>query len=243
MENTRFQYMNVFEVENRSRFKWLNYFFLKGNCLSLPSSLVRAECFEKLGLFHPAYANIQDLDLWIRICLKSDIHILDQKLIKNRWISNESNASGDNITSRIRVSFEYKSSLDHFLTIKNPKDFKLVFPLAPRYGAVLSETIPYILGRIAIDTELDFKMGWGMGVIYEMLHDEKLAQILSDKCGFTYLDFIKLAGRCDTFRISVGWVQPVIKLSAFRRFLSASKQYLMDSYRIFLGIFGKVPNK
>jgi GT2 family glycosyltransferase len=240
IKNSQFPYMNVFEVENRSRFEWLNHFFLKGNCLSLPCSLVRTEYLAEVGMFDRTFANIQDFDLWIRICHKANIHILDQKLIKNRWISEESNASGDNIKTRIRVRFEHKQSLNHYLQISNPDELLLIFPFASKYGEVITDTIPYLLGRIAIDDGLDFKMLWGLDVIYGLLQNEKTAQILDDKCNFTCLDFIKLTGKCDTFRITVNQAQPYIKVSAFRRFLSASKQYITEIFKIILQLFGRV---
>jgi glycosyltransferase involved in cell wall biosynthesis len=240
IKNSQFPYANVFEVENRTRFEWLNHFFLKGNCLSLPCSLIRANYFAEVGTFDRTYANIQDLDLWVRICLKANIHILDQKLIQNRWISDESNASGDNIRTRIRVRFEHKQSLNHYLQIRNPKELLLIFPFASNYGEVLSDTIPYYLGRIAIDDGSDFKMLWGLDVIYGLLQNKKTAKILDDKCNFNYLDFIKLTGMCDTFRITNNQLQPLIKVSAFRRFLSASKERIMKILKIIFQPFGRV---
>jgi glycosyltransferase involved in cell wall biosynthesis len=238
IRNRQFPYMNIYEVENRSRFEWLRHFFLKGNCLSLPCSLVRTECFAELGMFNSTYANIQDFDLWIRICHKADIHILDQKLIKNRWISDETNASGDNIRTRLRVPFEYKQSLNHYLQISDPDEFLLIFPFASKYGEVTSDTIPYLLGRIAIEDGLGFKMLWGLDVIYSMLNNEKTASILEDKCSFTCLDFIKLAGKCNTFRITVNQAQPYIKEDEYRGFLTASKLYIKEIFKIILQLLG-----
>jgi glycosyltransferase involved in cell wall biosynthesis len=197
-----FPYMDVFNVENRTRFEWLRHFFYEGNCLSLPCSLVRKECYAEVGMFDPAFANIPDFDLWVRICLRYDIKILDQKLLHNRWIGNESNASGDNVKNRIRVRFEYRQLLNHYLKITNPDELLLVFPDAIKYGEVITDTIPYFLGRIAIASNWDFKMLWGLDTIYALFRDEKTVGILEDKCNFTYLDFIKLAGECDTFRIT-----------------------------------------
>ena len=231
--------MNVYEVENRSRFEWLRHFFLKGNCLSLPCSLVRTECFAELGMFNPTFANIQDFDLWIRICHKADIYILDQKLIRNRWISDETNASGDNIRTRHRVLLEHKQSLNHYLQITDPNELLLIFPFASKYGEVTSDIIPYLLGRIAIDEGLNFKMLWGLDVIYNMLHNEKLSQILEDKYKFTCLDFIKLSGRCDTFSITVYQPQPYIKENEYRGFLPASKLYIKEIFRIVLQLLGR----
>ncbi len=97
--NISFPYLNVFDVKNRTRFEWLRHFFEQGNCLCNPCSLIRRECFSEVGVYNPAFASMPDFDLWIRICLKHDIVILDQKLIRFRRINEDSNASGDNLTT------------------------------------------------------------------------------------------------------------------------------------------------
>lgn len=197
-----FPYLNIYDVENRSRHEWLRYFFLSGNCLSLPSSLIRKECFSKVGLFNPVYAKIQDLDLWIKICFKFNVTILDQRLIRNRWINDENNASGDTIKNRIQVRFEYKTSLEQYLQINTSGELLSIFPDAERYGEITNDTIPYTLGRIAIDTHLDFKMLWGLELIYQLLQDGRLVEALETKCAFTHLDFIKLTSECNLFNLT-----------------------------------------
>ncbi|HKB44641.1 MAG TPA: glycosyltransferase [Chitinophagaceae bacterium] len=196
-----FPYLNIFNVHNRTRVEWLRYFFLIGNCLSLPCSLVRKECFGTIGMFDPAYAKIPDLDLWIRICFKYDIAILDQKLIQNRWISDERNASGGTIKNRTQVELEHKHSLDHYLKIRNVDEFLAVFPDSVKYGEVATDLIPYFLGRVAIESSANYKILWGLDTIYALLRDENNTQILKSKCNFVYLDFIKLSNECDTFNL------------------------------------------
>ena len=215
-----FPYLDVFNVPNRTRVEWLRYFFLTGNCLSLPSSLVRKQCFAEVGMFDPAYAKIPDLDLWIRICSRYEIAILDHKLIRNRWISDNINASGNTIKNRIQVQFEHRHSLDHYLKITNPNEFLSTFPDAIKYGEVTANIIPYFLGRIAIDNHWNYKMLWGLDVISTLLKNENTAQTLKSKCNFTYLDFARLSSECDSFNLQV-----VEELSRREQALSA---YLVD---------------
>jgi glycosyltransferase involved in cell wall biosynthesis len=196
----KFPYLNVYDVENRTRYEWLREFFMIGNCLSLPCSLVRRECFSETGMFDPVLAGVPDLDLWVRICLNYDIQILDQKLIRNRWISDESNASGSTTKNIIRNRFEFRHILNHYLKIEKPEELLLIFPEAVHYGKVTLETIPYFLGRIAISSGLDYQMLWGLDIIYELLQDEKMVRFLEDQYDFIYTDFIKLVRECDPFR-------------------------------------------
>jgi glycosyltransferase involved in cell wall biosynthesis len=196
-----FPYQNIFNVHNRTRVEWLRQFFLAGNCLSLPCSLVRKECFADVGLFNPAYAKILDLDLWIRICFKYDIEILDQRLLKNRWLGDEKNASGGTLKNRTQVQLEHKHSLDHYLNITDPDEFLSVFPDAINYGKVTSDIIPYFLGRIAIRSGSDYKILWGLDVISALLQDENKVRNLENHCNFAHLDFLKLSNECDPFNL------------------------------------------
>jgi glycosyltransferase involved in cell wall biosynthesis len=243
IKDKNFPYMNVFDVRNRSRFEWLRHFFYKGNCLCHPCSLVRRECYKEIGLLNPAFANIPDFDLWVRLCLRYDIKILDRKLIRFRRMTNEKNASGDTNISRIRNRFEYRHTLNHYLKIRNPDEFLLVFPKAARYGKVTTDVIPFFLGRLAIENGQDFMALWGLDLIYDLLQDERTAEILQTNFSFTDRDFIDLSGKYDPFRISA--VFPVMQLpevsqqSLFRMLLSSSKKFVKEIYLIIVRSLGK----
>jgi hypothetical protein len=193
--------MNVFNVDNRSRVEWLRHFFMVGNCLCHPCSLVRRECYTEIGLLNPVYAKTPDLDLWIRLVLKYDIFILDRKLIHMRWLGNENNASGETRNNRSQVYFEHRHSLDHYLEITDPGEFLSIFPEATKYGKVTSGTIPYHLGRLAIENGWYYKVLWGLDVIYSLLVDQRLARQVETNCNFTYKDYMQLTGDHDPFGI------------------------------------------
>lgn len=235
-----FPYKSMFEVENRSRHEWLRQFFLYGNCLCHPSSLVRRECYSEVGMFKPAYASLPDLDFWIRICIKYEITILDQKLIQFRKFADENNASGETTETLIRNRLEHRHSLNHYLTINNPDELFLIFPEAIKYGEATPEIIPYFLGRIAIKTDDDYKVLWGLDVICRLIQDDTNAKLLENKCNFTYLDFIKLTGAYDPFKISaLSTITSTEKRTPIKLFLSASKRYVKEIYLILLRFIKK----
>jgi hypothetical protein len=194
-----FLYKNLFDVENRTRQEWLALFFKFGNCLCHPSSLIRRDAYFDIGLLNPSFANLPDFDLWVRICLKYDIMILDKSLIRYRWMSDHSNASSNTKQTNNRYRFEYKQMLDHYLKITTPEELLAIFPEAAKYGNVTRETIPYFLGRVAIETGLDLKMAWGQETIFALLQNEKIARTLEENCSFTYLDFINLTSENDIY--------------------------------------------
>jgi glycosyltransferase involved in cell wall biosynthesis len=233
--NPLFPYLTLFEANNKTRFKWLRYFFLVGNCLCHPSSLVRAECYRDVGMLDPAFASLPDLDFWIRICLKYNIHILNQRLVRFRKNFDESNASGNRKETLIRNRFELRHSLNHYLKITRPEELLLIFPEARQFGKVTADTIPYLIGRIAINTGEDFKVLWGMDLICRLLQNEKNAHILESECNFTFLDFISLSGQCDPYKVSsFSSGKPTRKRNALKTFLPVTNRYVKRLYQITL---------
>jgi glycosyltransferase involved in cell wall biosynthesis len=198
-----FPYRYIFDFRNRSRFKWLRHFFYYGNCLCHPSSLVRRECYTEVGMYDPSLANLQDFDLWIRICLKYDIHILNQKLVRFRRIGEEINLSGDNVRNRSRTRFENKQLLNHYLDLKDSRELLLVFPEASKYGRISRDLIPYFVARIALDRGLEFMALWGLEVIYVLMKNEKMARKLETHCDFTHQDFMRLARESNIFNLAL----------------------------------------
>ncbi len=196
-----FYYKDVFDVENRSRFEWLHHFFFIGNCLCHPSSLIHREVYGEVGLLNPCMANLPDFDLWVRLCLRYEIHILDQKLINFRHFRNENNASGDNLPNHARIWYEGRRILDHYYSLTRPEEFVKVFPESAAYGDFSSEDIPFILGKLAISTGMNYKILWGLDTIYDQLQVAENAERIRMKFGFTYMDLIKYTGTHDVFGI------------------------------------------
>ncbi|MGV8049471.1 MAG: glycosyltransferase family 2 protein [Anaerolineaceae bacterium] len=196
-----FPYQHVFDVHNRSRYEWLNHFFYGGNCLCHPCSLIRRKCYDEVGWYNPTMANLPDFDLWVRICLKYDIHILDQNLIRFRRLLAEGNASGDTSANRIRTRYEYFRILDHFLQIRDVDEFCKIFPGIDSYGDITELDIPYLLGQKAISADVEIKKLWGLNLLFDQLQDEKRAKRIADKFNFSYIDFIHLVALHDVFKI------------------------------------------
>jgi glycosyltransferase involved in cell wall biosynthesis len=238
-----FSYSDVFNVKNRSRHEWLNHFFYMGNCLCHPSSLIRRECYDNVGMLNPAFSGLPDFDLWIRIFFKYEIRILDKKLIRYRWIGDKNNTSGDTNSNRIRNRFENLMIFNNYLKIKDLTEFLLIFPEAVKYGKLVDGLIPYYLGRLAIDSGPEYKVLWGLSIIYNLLQDDLLADILEKQYDFTYSSFSKFTSMYDVFRItsSIPTYQglSVPRRSGFRAFLSASKRYLQELHLIISESLGK----
>ena len=194
-------YYSVFDKRNRSSAEWLRRFFFKGNCLCHPSALIRREIYDEVGFYNENMANYPDLDMWVRICLKYNIFILDEKLTKFRVRDNEANVSGVKPQTRIRSRFENKQIFDHYLRIEDVDYFLRIFPDAQKYGTLKSAVIPYFLGRIAYDTNSDIRQLWGLEVIYNFMKSGETVDILEKDYNFQYSNFLGMSAEADIFKI------------------------------------------
>lgn len=194
-------YHGVFEVENRTRDQWLRQFFLTGNCLCMPSVLIRSTVYRELCFQDCRMASLGDFDLWVRFCMDHDLHIIDERLTRFRIRANESNASGNKIENHIRVHFEYKQIMDQYLSIQSTSRLLDIFPECADFGPVSADAIPYLLGRRAIETTERFRQLWGLETIFRFMADEQAVNLLREQYGFRYKNLHGIASQLDTFAL------------------------------------------
>jgi glycosyltransferase involved in cell wall biosynthesis len=192
----------VFLCENRSRAQWLSRFFYKDNRLCHPSVLMRRRCHEVVGAYNECYAQLADYDLWIRLCMRYEIHILPEELVAFRVLPRNANMSGRRPDSIKRRWWEHRRILNNFLSIQDPGFFLQVFPEAGKYGHDLPETLlPFVLARLALaaKSRRQAHQAFALDTIYHLLSDPHTAGLLQQRFGFDYKDFITLTGQCDIF--------------------------------------------
>lgn len=194
-------YFSIFDQQNRTREEWLRYFFFNGNCICHPSILIKKSVYDEIGLYNERLANIPDMEMWIRICMKHEIHIMDQKLIRFRVRDEEANASGNKPETHIRGRFEYKHLLDHYKEIDDLEFFFNIFPQAKKYGKPRQNIIEYFLARMAYDTNIDFRQLWALDTLYDLLKDKEICNILKKEYDFTYPKFFKMTYKADSFKM------------------------------------------
>lgn len=189
-------YFSIFNQENKSRHLWLRHFFEKGNALCHPSVLIRRRCYDDCGQYRYGLAQLGDFDMWIRLCLKYEIHILPDKLIRFRVRDNEANASGNRPETRSRWNFEYYLLLSNFLKIDQTNDLFKVFPEAKKYcsdGSCICYAIAMVMLEIRpFHTTIQF----ALQILFDLINDQNQNSIF-----FSVNDFIKLTGELDPLRI------------------------------------------
>lgn len=192
-------YHSTFKPHNRNRFEWLRHFFLEGNCLCHPSLLARRQALIDAGLYDRRLGQITDFDLWVRLCLNHEIHIVDEVLTQFRIRSGEANQSGDKLETYIRGRNEWLLVLSRYLLIQDEADFFAVFPEMRYQSNPAGNILPFLLALRAIETETDFKVFFGLTLLYELLESETQASRIQDKYDFTLSDLIALSAQVDTF--------------------------------------------
>jgi hypothetical protein len=103
----------VFSTKNRKNTAWLRQFFDYGNCLCMPSSVVRLNQIKELNGFRASLVQLGDLDLWVRLAAMGDIHIIDKKYTRMRVIP-ETNVSRPNPSGRRCDFMEYCEVLGRY---------------------------------------------------------------------------------------------------------------------------------
>jgi len=120
-------YGGVFRVRNRSRDQWLRHLFLHGNMLCSSTALVRRRCYDEVGPFDPALAQVPDLEMWVRLLKRHQIHVIEEPLAAFRIIDDQKNASAPRPEGVVRLHWELRKVLEHYLDL-NRAEFAKVFP-------------------------------------------------------------------------------------------------------------------
>ena len=191
---------NPFIDTNKNRYEWLNHWFYYGNCVCYPSSLVRKLCYEKVGLFNPAFICLLDFDMWTRICLAGyEIHILPEKLTNFRLMNNEANLSGLNKSTRIRCFLEAPRVLYNYSKIKNFEEFIKIFPKYSKKVNNSYEGYFYLIDMIIdffdlkkIPNERNIK-NFGLNFLHQKVYENpETIAILTKDFSFSFKNYLKI---------------------------------------------------
>src|SRR4030095_11306685 len=197
-EDTSHFYYKVFDQPNRSRYELLNHFFYQGNALCHPSVLIRKACYEDCGPYRSGFGQANDLDMWVRLCLKYDIHVLQEKLVRFRVRSSETNISGFRPEAHIRGEFERFEILNSYSAIRTSEEFIKVFPNSIEYFRQKDFDIGFALGMVAVESgPTNYAKLFGLQLLFEALNDADRARRIKELYRFGHNEFIALTAAYD----------------------------------------------
>ncbi len=92
----------------------LRELFFKGNFLCGPASMVRASVFADCAPFHPALYQLQDFELWLRLCRRHQVGLSENTVINYRIRDKGANLSSRSNHRRIQMELDwvYKQFLE-----------------------------------------------------------------------------------------------------------------------------------
>jgi glycosyltransferase involved in cell wall biosynthesis len=188
--------------ENKSRYEWLRYFFLNKNVLCASSSMIRATCQSEIGQYDNRLLQLQDLDMWIRTCMKYEIHILPEELTEYRIRQNLGNISSHTLENQSRLKLEQLIVLQNYFHIRSSREFNHIFPegINEKYGDKTSLSFSVAIQALAVESNVH--QLFGMTKLYELLSDAKSRSILKREFNFSYPQLYKYAGRNDLFDLT-----------------------------------------
>lgn len=193
-------YHNIFSQPNRSRHEWLRYFFLTGNALCHPSLLIRKQCYLDCGAYRDIFAQVPDFDMWMRLCLKYEIYILPERLVKFRVMDNEANTSGNRPETRVRGLYEYYKLLANYRTISSFDDLIKILPSAQKYYLNEATDANFALAMVALEAKpFPFTELFGQDILFEMISDPKQAENIKQFYHFDHHSFVELTAKHDVF--------------------------------------------
>lgn len=221
-------YHGIFSQPNRGRYEWLRHFFYHGNCLCIPSALIRRECYDTVGRPDSRYLQLPDLDFWIRICFRYEIHIIQEKLTEFRVRANEANASAPRPPNMRRMLWEYSKILLRYCKISQESELFAIFPEAARFRGrypIEADLIPFIIARLALDaSNKPYRQAFSLDVLHELLGDATIARKLYERYEFGFKEFIEMTGEFEVLAHESGqerkgdpWWQTLLKPRALKR--------------------------
>ena len=138
---------DAFKAAHKNRHQWLRYFFDEGNALCHPTVLVRRELYQQLGMYDPRLAQVPDLDMWIRLATRTQIHVLPQALTAFRVRDGFMNASAGRPEVIVRDAWERAHVLRHYLTMPEPELMKIFPEFAGHTEPLTTQLAKYALAK------------------------------------------------------------------------------------------------
>lgn len=197
-------YQKLFAQPNRSRHEWLNHFFYKGNALAHPSVLIRKQCYSDCGVYRFGFP-VADYDMWVRLCMHYEIHVLPEKLTKFRVRDNQANLSSNRPDSRLKGYFQWLQILQNYRTIDSPDELLKIFPNAASYIKSNGFIPTFVLAMLALETPQSYTILklFGLELLFELMNIPESKRRVEEVYGFSITDYLEVVGKHDVFSVEL----------------------------------------
>ena len=187
---------SVFTAPNRSRAEWIHELLTTGNHLCHPSAMVRMDALREAGDYRMLYLQVQDYDLWLRIALKHNIHVIQEPLVRYRRFDESGSLSQKSRENDRRVFFEYAWIVGNTVTEMDPELFRRVFHRELRDGD--AETDNEILCEkallLASDVLVVNSKRYAFDLFQRIFQDPEARKVLKEHYGINQHDVYRMTG-------------------------------------------------
>lgn len=178
----------------KNRYQALRYLFMNGNCMLSPGMSVKKDLFEKIIPLDIPLSQYQDYKISIDLLLLSDFVVMDKVSVVYRKPSKKSGISVFNDKTIRMRQLEENILMNSFLKIC---DIKMLYDIfgddMKQFGKINKNIIPFVLGKLALESDMEYKNIWGYNQIVNFISDYKNYKLLNKLYGFNYADFLKLS--------------------------------------------------
>ncbi|HLP07357.1 MAG TPA: glycosyltransferase [Opitutaceae bacterium] len=183
-------FAELFAAVNRPRRGWLRHFFAQGNCLCHPTAMVRRSCYDTVGFFDPLLRQLPDFDLWVRICMRFDIHIIPEQLTAFRVLGCERNVSAPAPATAARSAWELVTVLERYAELPG-QEIREIFSDLPGISEMSMPVLALALEALRIGRPGYRQFGLGL-----------LRQCMRDCPGvFSNAEYFRLVGENDPYAV------------------------------------------
>lgn len=155
----------VFHQGNRTRHQWLRHFFDHGNALCHPTAMLRRQVYDNVGLYDPRLAQVPDLDQWIRVCMRYEIHVLPEPLTAFRIRDQLRNASAARPEVVRRDAWERAYILRHYLQLTSEQLLRVF----PEFAGTPPHQLAERLAQHALSSGMPFHQRFALDAWFQAL--------------------------------------------------------------------------
>lgn len=178
---------------HKTRHEWLDVFF-SVNSVPAPSTLMRREAMDKIGLYDERLKICHDYDWWVRFCLAGyDLHVIPQVLTHYRRLPWGKTLSAYGMASYNLSMFERRKVMQRYLSIKDTAEIEKIFGI--RLDDPIEALIPYYIACEALKKGTRVHHEFAIETLYHVLENTETIDLLKQKYGFTPQDYYRLTLR------------------------------------------------
>lgn len=177
-----------------TRYNILKQLFFVGNALPSPGMAVRSNVLKRIYPLLLSLCITQDYQMHIRLLLMGDYLLSKEPLVYYRFRNDNTNISSLTDTTQNRLLLENDLLMDAFLHM-TAKQATAIFneELRELQLTAYDNVMPFILGRLALLSAVEYKRVWGFRKIYSFLGKKSNFELVHTLYGFDFKDLLSLS--------------------------------------------------